>query len=210
MALNCATGSRRWPSKGSAPRVCGRMTSPSSRSSPPALAYKDAVKDKARNYLRLTQVANQLKGCLASGYPFVFGFTVYESFEGPDVAQTGVVPMLSLDEPVLGGHAVCAVGYDDAQQRFTIRNSWGARVGNARLLHHALYLPAGSQPGFRLLDHPHGLRKCFRATAARNQPSGPWTLALSWSERSPCRTTALQRVRRWEKMTTLLPTNHIS
>ena len=29
------------------------------------------------------QIANQMKGCLASGYPFVFGFSVYESFESP-------------------------------------------------------------------------------------------------------------------------------
>jgi hypothetical protein len=28
--------------------------------------------------------------CLADGYPFVFGFSVYESFEAGDVATTGV------------------------------------------------------------------------------------------------------------------------
>ena len=27
------------------------------------------------------------------GYPFVYGFTVYESFESKSVAKTGVVPM---------------------------------------------------------------------------------------------------------------------
>jgi len=35
-------------------------------------------------------------GCpsgVAAGYPFVFGFTVYESFESEQVAQTGIVPM---------------------------------------------------------------------------------------------------------------------
>ena len=96
---------------------------------PPTLAYKDAAKDKATNYLRLSQVANQLKGCLASGYPFVFGFTVYESFESADVSKTGIVPMPSPNEAVLGGHAVCAVGYDDAQQRFIVRNSWGTEWG---------------------------------------------------------------------------------
>jgi len=96
---------------------------------PPTLAYKDAAKDKATNYLRLSQAANQLKGCLASGYPFVFGFTVYESFESADVSKTGIVPMPSPNEAVLGGHAVCAVGYDDAQQRFIVRNSWGTEWG---------------------------------------------------------------------------------
>jgi C1A family cysteine protease len=28
-------------------------------------------------------------------------------------------------EKVLGGHAVLAVGYDDAEQRLLVRNSWG-------------------------------------------------------------------------------------
>jgi len=30
---------------------------------------------------------------------------------------------------VLGGHAVLAVGYDDDQQRFIVRNSWGDTWG---------------------------------------------------------------------------------
>ena len=30
---------------------------------------------------------------------------------------------------MLGGHAVVAVGYDDTQQRFTIRNSWDTDWG---------------------------------------------------------------------------------
>jgi C1A family cysteine protease len=92
---------------------------------PPDNCYTDALKDKAALYSRLTQNLSQLKGCLASGYPFVFGFTVYESFESEAVAQTGIAPMPSAGEQVLGGHAVLAVGYDDGQQRFIVRNSWG-------------------------------------------------------------------------------------
>jgi len=30
---------------------------------------------------------------------------------------------------VVGGHAVLAVGYDDASQTFLVRNSWGADWG---------------------------------------------------------------------------------
>jgi C1A family cysteine protease len=32
-------------------------------------------------------------------------------------------------EKTLGGHAVVAVGYNDAQQRFLVRNSWGTGWG---------------------------------------------------------------------------------
>ena len=70
-----------------------------------------------------------MKGCLASGFPFVFGFTVYESFESQEVAKTGMVPMPAAGESVLGGHAVLAVGYDDGHQRFIVRNSWGTGWG---------------------------------------------------------------------------------
>ena len=96
---------------------------------PPTNCYKEALQYKAVQYQRLLQNVNQLKGCLASGYPFVFGFTVYDSFESQTVAQTGIVPMPGSAEQVLGGHCVVAVGYDDSQQRFFIRNSWGTGWG---------------------------------------------------------------------------------
>jgi C1A family cysteine protease len=92
---------------------------------PPAKAFSDAPLGKALQYQRVPQVLNQMKRCLASGYPFVFGFTVYESFESQQVATTGVVSMPAAGEKVLGGHAVVAVGYDDTTQRFIVRNSWG-------------------------------------------------------------------------------------
>jgi C1A family cysteine protease len=70
-----------------------------------------------------------MQGCLASGYPFVFGFTVYESFETNTVTRTGHVPMPASGEHVLGGHAVCAVGYDLKRRWFLCRNRWGTSWG---------------------------------------------------------------------------------
>ena len=98
---------------------------------PSAKAYEDAKSDRAVSYQSLVQDLNQMRGCLASGYPFIYGFTVYESFESPAVAQTGHVPMPGPSERAVGGHAVLAVGYDDASQTFLVRNSWGAGWGMA-------------------------------------------------------------------------------
>jgi len=92
-------------------------------------AYLDASDHQATVYRRVLPVLHQLQGCLASGTPVVFGFSVYDSFESEDVARTGIVPLPPRGERLLGGHAVLAVGYDDSQQRFLVRNSWGTGWG---------------------------------------------------------------------------------
>jgi C1A family cysteine protease/nucleoside phosphorylase len=96
---------------------------------PPPLAYAAAKNDLVSSYARVSQTLPQMQGCLAEGYPFVFGFTVYESFESAAVAKSGVVPMPASGEHVVGGHCVVAVGYDDSKRVFIIRNSWGTSWG---------------------------------------------------------------------------------
>jgi len=96
---------------------------------PPAACYQDALKERVSEYLRLTPATVPLLTCLASGYPFVFGFSVYESFESARVAQTGVANLPGPNERLVGGHAVVAVGYDQSSGRFLVRNSWGAQWG---------------------------------------------------------------------------------
>jgi len=94
-------------------------------SKPPVQAYQDALKDRAISYLSVAQDGTQMKNCLAQGWPVVIGFTVYSSFESNAVAQSGVVPMPSKSESVLGGHAVLIVGFRDDKQQWICRNSWG-------------------------------------------------------------------------------------
>jgi C1A family cysteine protease len=91
--------------------------------------YKDALDNQVTSYQRVNRDLAQMKGCLAAGYPFVFGFTVYDAFESAQVAKTGVLNLPASSEQVVGGHAVLAVGYDDAAQRFIVRNSWGTKWG---------------------------------------------------------------------------------
>ncbi len=98
---------------------------------PVASAYSDALKYQAVTYQAIARAADQMKACLSQGYPFVFGFTVYESFESEAVAKSGKVNLPKQSEAVVGGHAVMAVGYNDASKRFILRNSWGAGWGMA-------------------------------------------------------------------------------
>ncbi len=108
---------------------------------PNAKAFADALQNQALTYQRILTPHNDpthdMQACLASGYPFVAGIAVYESFESPTATRTGVVPMPGKNEKLLGGHAVLVVGYEQAKQRFICRNSWGKTWGDRGYL----YLP---------------------------------------------------------------------
>ena len=95
---------------------------------PTPAAYKEAELHKIISYHRLNGL-NDMLSVLAGGLPFVFGFSVYQSFESEEVSKTGIVPMPKRNEQQLGGHAVVAVGYTLADQRFLVRNSWGNSWG---------------------------------------------------------------------------------
>jgi len=95
---------------------------------PSPACFAAAGKHQITSYARL-ETTDDMRTCLAAGFPFVFGFTVYESFESQAVARSGIVPLPKLGESALGGHAVVGVGYDDAKKRFLCRNSWGPHWG---------------------------------------------------------------------------------
>ncbi len=95
---------------------------------PPMKCYESALKYRAVEYYRLHRNIEDMRDCLASGYPFVFGFLAHEKFRDA-VKRTGRLEMPSPGEGVIGKHAVLAVGYDDRQGRFIVRNSWGAKFG---------------------------------------------------------------------------------
>ena len=96
---------------------------------PPPPVYADGLKHLELSVQQVDQDLTAMKEVLAQGDPIVIGFTVYESFEGPQVAQTGIVPMPSKHEKVVGGHCVVIAGYDDSKTSFIIRNSWGTEWG---------------------------------------------------------------------------------
>ncbi len=115
---------------------------------PSAFCYAFAQNYQALNYYRLdppgTQPAtllSQIKTNLSAGLPAMFGFTVYSSYTQANT--TGKIPFPTANEKVAGGHAVMAVGYDDALKikntnpgatettgALLIRNSWGTGWGS--------------------------------------------------------------------------------
>lgn len=119
---------------------------------PPATAYTDALKRKVTGYQRCTDF-NAVKNAVAAGNPVTIGFSVYDSFEGVwgDIphgqAGSGMMPFPNkATERLLGGHAVCIVGYDDTMPvagkpngRFIVRNSWGTAWGDQGYF----YMPYG-------------------------------------------------------------------
>jgi C1A family cysteine protease len=116
------------PSSACPARSSGRTTSKRFATKPSAAAIADAARRKITSYHRLVGLT-AMRQCLAEGYPVIFGFTVYESFESDQVARTGILEMPKPNERELGGHAVLAVGYDDDARQLIVRNSWGAGWG---------------------------------------------------------------------------------
>jgi C1A family cysteine protease len=99
---------------------------------PPQNAVDEAAKHIIGSYARVVQTIDEIRACLQSGFPIVFGFAVYNSFETTVVSKTGIMPMPDLEtEQAIGGHCVAGIGYDDDKKMIECRNSWGIGWGDA-------------------------------------------------------------------------------
>ena len=100
------------------------------KKAPPQSVMNVGELHQALTYARVDQSQLGLEQTLAQGFPVCFGFAVFSSFETPEVAKTGIVPMPSKNEKDLGGHAVLLVGYNRPKRQFIVRNSWGPTWGD--------------------------------------------------------------------------------
>ena len=94
---------------------------------PTDACYEVAKNHPSVKYQRIRQYARFIKGALAQGDPIVFGATLYQSFDTPEVARTGVVPYPEQTEVPMGGHCMLACGYTG--EHVLVRNSWGEDWG---------------------------------------------------------------------------------
>lgn len=117
---------------------------------PPSFVYAVADNFEALRYFShdplahavpRPQVLSSVKTYIAAGIPSMFGFWGYDSFGSGDAP--GNIPMPGPNEPIRWGHAVVAIGYDDAKKitnrqtnqtttgALKFRNSWRASWGQA-------------------------------------------------------------------------------
>jgi C1A family cysteine protease len=97
---------------------------------PPKICYTNASKYKiSNNIIQVPNDVESIKKILRNKIPIVIGIMVYSSFE--NVSVSGIISYPNkLEEPLLGGHAMCMYGYDDTNQYFILRNSWGPLWGD--------------------------------------------------------------------------------
>ena len=120
---------------------------PEFESEPPGFAYAFAEKFQSLKYYRLDPKGTKpdallaaIKAGLASQLPAMFGWAVFSSIRLAE--KSGKVPFPSEGDAMVGGHAVMAVGYDDAisipggalghesKGGILFRNSWGNAWGD--------------------------------------------------------------------------------
>lgn len=99
------------------------------RVKPVARCYRLAVKHKAVEYQRLEQNLDHFRACLATGFPFIVGMRTFKNLESHRMKRTGRGWLPRRGEKPSGWHAVLAVGYEDSDRRFLLRNSWGGKWG---------------------------------------------------------------------------------
>jgi C1A family cysteine protease len=97
---------------------------------PLPICYTKALDNQALVVKNIKNNLVSMKNALNSGFPFVVGILIYESFMTNAVATSGNIPMPAKKEKLLGGHAVCVVGYNDTKSVFIVRNSWSVNWGD--------------------------------------------------------------------------------
>lgn len=120
---------------------------------PSADALRAALTNPGGSYHNIGNNIGLIKSCIASGYSLEIGIAVYDSFESDAVARSGLVPIPSSSEQILGYHALhCGMAFDDSIQcgggarpgAVMFQNSWGPW---------GCECPLNGEPGFGWLPY---------------------------------------------------------
>ncbi len=139
---------------------------PHQKDRPKKNANKDAKRYRIKAYARLNSVVEMKRSLLVNG-PFLAGVKVFASWMSRKALNTGLIPMPKRNEELLGGHAICIVGFDDARQVFKFKNSWGAKWADK---------------GYGYLQYEYLKRYCHDAWSATDLIENPKALVKKKEE----------------------------
>lgn len=95
--------------------------------------YDDAQNHKITNCFNIpidNNLLDKIKYYIFNKTPVLIALAIYSSFESPEVASSGLIPMPNKsDEILIGGHELLIIGYNDPTQNFIVLNSWGKYWG---------------------------------------------------------------------------------
>jgi C1A family cysteine protease len=94
---------------------------------PMAESYIDAKTRLIDTYKRIETVDDMIS-TINTGFPIVSGIQVFNGFD--ELRRDGKLGMPSRKDELLGGHAICIVGYDNIKKYFICRNSFGEDWGD--------------------------------------------------------------------------------
>ena len=103
-------------------------------SKPPQKCYTDALRQQALQEERLDGpqlVQNLMDALFNQRIPIVFGTDLFQQFESPQAAQTGVIVMPGPRASSIGGHCMMIRGWDTSngspcgRPAWKVMNSWG-------------------------------------------------------------------------------------
>ncbi len=99
---------------------------PLKKNKPLSGAFSNAKKFRILTYARILDL-DELRMSLATKGPAVLGIKV---FTGMFKTKSGILPLPKRGERSIGGHAICAVGYDNKKQLVKFKNSWSSKWGD--------------------------------------------------------------------------------
>jgi C1A family cysteine protease len=92
---------------------------------PTAAQLKAALPFRSRSFARISSLGEA--ELYLRDNCFIAGLMVHQSFMD---APNGRIPMPSRDDPFVGGHALCFVGFDARRRLLMFANSWGPAWGD--------------------------------------------------------------------------------
>lgn len=96
---------------------------------PPTSCDIDACRHRIRGLISIPIDIDSMRRTISSGRPILAAIYLYLSLSSSDISTTGIMPLPTPDDIVVGGHEVLIVGYEHDHQRFVVLNSWSKNWG---------------------------------------------------------------------------------